>query len=534
MVTGKTRTGRRGTKSFMRCSTDDVFDLRGVEVAAVEPAADDDTRDEHVDLAMPVEEGNDLPMARGKSNIKGLFLIGIGLLFGGAVSLSSDSLEVSTREEENAMGSSQQPSVNGIPSPFPSTPLLRSPFSPPPTPPPPKTPPLPPPPPVPPAPPPYPPPPPPSLLPVSRIQLKQGDALICLEPSKDWSAHTFTDSGLTWKSCSSSPWQRFNCEGDFSVSGDMRLRESEDNENHVFLCRWANKPDMCLDMWVQEQALLLFPCTYAVNQFFYVDKSSRWRSHADNTMCVSGDMFNGGWKHGFARAQPCSSLVGDGFPHFMDWLPPFPPGLAPQPSPPANPPLPPIPLPPSMPPHPLTHRSSMSSAQCHSMLRDPTHLFRRMWAAEAWSRMDSGPSCWNIVRDNVLSQQRSETFFEETRKGVHCDSNWYEGSPNWELGDPNRHIPPYFTSDAFALLGFDESIDAFCRYRLEQMHLQFSTDPAKHAENCVRANLNILALYGDRVPYNICRNLEWMVCAAKGQLPGQGRDPVILFAKERE
>ena len=25
-----------------------------------------------------------------------------------------------------------------------------------------------------------------------------------------------------------------------------------------------------------------------------------------------------------------------------------------------------------------------------------------------------------------------------------------------------------------------------------------------------------------QVPYNLCRNLEWQVCAAKGKLPGQG------------
>ena len=36
----------------------------------------------------------------------------------------------------------------------------------------------------------------------------------------------------------------------------------------------------------------------------------------------------------------------------------------------------------------------------------------------------------------------------------------------------------------------------------------------------VRANLNILSLYRTRVLYNICRNLEWQVCAALGKLPG--------------
>lgn len=52
-----------------------------------------------------------------------------------------------------------------------------------------------------------------------------------------------------------------------------------------------------------------------------------------------------------------------------------------------------------------------------------------------------------------------------------------------------------------------------------------------HAE--MRSNLPMLrrgSLYGDRVPYNVCRNLEWQVCAAQGMLPGQG-GRVLKFAK---
>ena len=34
-----------------------------------------------------------------------------------------------------------------------------------------------------------------------------------------------------------------------------------------------------------------------------------------------------------------------------------------------------------------------------------------------------------------------------------------------------------------------------------------------HAVACVKSGFNILSLYGNRVPYNICRNLEWQVNA---------------------
>lgn len=141
------------------------------------------------------------------------------------------------------------------------------------------------------------------------------------------------------------------------------------------------------------------------------------------------------------------------------------------------------------------------------------------------------PACWEVKRDHFGKKaQLAEAYFDETRTGAHCDSNWYEGNPNWELGDPDVPLPPYFTAAAPAVLGFDETIDEYCAAGLKQMGEKASKDKAMHAENCVRANLNILALYGERLPYNLCRNLEWMVCAAKGILPGQGGNQ-ILFAK---
>ena len=56
---------------------------------------------------------------------------------------------------------------------------------------------------------------------------------------------------------------------------------------------------------------------------------------------------------------------------------------------------------------------------------------------------------------------------------------------------------------------------------------------SNHAEPCIRSNYNILSLYGNEIPYNICRNAEWQICGAKGTLPGQGtRVPgAIKFAK---
>ena len=68
---------------------------------------------------------------------------------------------------------------------------------------------------------------------------------------------------------------------------------------------------------------------------------------------------------------------------------------------------------------------------------------------------------------------------------------------------------PHFTGPAPALLGFDDSIDWFCRF-----------GGGDHAEACVQSNFNILSLYEPAV-YNTCANYEWQVCAARGRLPGQ-------------
>lgn len=121
------------------------------------------------------------------------------------------------------------------------------------------------------------------------------------------------------------------------------------------------------------------------------------------------------------------------------------------------------------------------------------------------------------IRDRPGKWQNVDTFFQSTHAGQYCRTNWYEG--NWGALGWENHIQ-HFKKDAPALLGFDEDIDWFC-----QRH-----DGCSHAECCVQTNNNILSLYGDRMPYNICRNLEWQVCAAKGMLPGQ-RTPTIRFAR---
>ena len=163
----------------------------------------------------------------------------------------------------------------------------------------------------------------------------------------------------------------------------------------------------------------------------------------------------------------------------------------------------------------------LTGAMCSAMLHDPTHLFRRMWAAEAWGKMQSGaPACWERERDASDMWLQDGVYFREAAEGVDCRSNWYEGNYG-KLGQPDS-LPTFGDQDADApaLLGFDEDIDGFC----------WQEGCESHAQCCIDKNLNILSLYGTRVPYNLCRNLEWMLCAANGRLPGQVY-PTLMFAR---
>jgi len=159
------------------------------------------------------------------------------------------------------------------------------------------------------------------------------------------------------------------------------------------------------------------------------------------------------------------------------------------------------------------------------MLRDSNGLFQKMFAAAPWKQRRPGESdCWEVKRDNQWEQQPAHDYFRMAIEGSACGTNWYEGNDG-DLG--KAEMPPGFSDDAPALLGFDESIDWYCNRapKNNAFHGYWG-----HAGNCVNANLNILSLYGDRVPYNICRNLEWQICSAKGLLPGQ-RTPTIVFSK---
>ena len=182
----------------------------------------------------------------------------------------------------------------------------------------------------------------------------------------------------------------------------------------------------------------------------------------------------------------------------------------------------------------------LTGARCDSMLRDNSHLFRAMWGAVPWTTQNT-QRCWEVTRDAGRSQQDPTVFMDGIRSGAHCTTtNWLLGNrpaAHNELPRPIEHLrdigrPTFvanYTAPAPALLGFDWSVHQHCS---SQLKAKLPYSDFEHAAACVAANRNILWLKeNSRVAYNLCRNLEWLSCAARGQLRGQRASPTLVFAR---
>jgi len=157
------------------------------------------------------------------------------------------------------------------------------------------------------------------------------------------------------------------------------------------------------------------------------------------------------------------------------------------------------------------------------MLQDRSHKFHQLWGKVAWDNRDDGDeACWDYDGD----------FFSNLLRPEQCDINWIEGA----LG--GEHDRPPFATDAPPLLGFDGKIWDYCSEKAGAGWWGGGDWNAELVQRCVDANLNILRIMfscaectGSRAGWNMCRNLQWVVCAVRGLLPGQGAALGIQFAK---
>ena len=146
--------------------------------------------------------------------------------------------------------------------------------------------------------------------------------------------------------------------------------------------------------------------------------------------------------------------------------------------------------------------NGLNAATCDAMLRDRRGKMYAMWAEQGWNRRQpNGPSCF---------ERGYQHFdFDAALHGRGCERNWLEGV----------HERPSYRRVAPALLGFDETIYAFCSAESRLDEGPYYGDNSALAERCVRASENVLRVMGG---WNMCVNLMWQTCAIKGLLHGQG------------
>ena len=216
-------------------------------------------------------------------------------------------------------------------------------------------------------------------------------------------------------------------------------------------------------------------------------------------------------------------------------MPPPPPPLSPLPPPP--PPWQPHPQPPSCPapPHPPSpshprverFEGRLRPQICEAMLLDPSRStgadkFFRMWAGQGWKYRGSGrgDNCWD------WQEGGADAWFESATSEASCDVNWSEGVDG-ELGKQGARLGSFLpagTTEAEALLGTDDGIFEFCSEvigRKNDLRPGNGRWDNELGSRCAQAGQNVLRVLAKRVPWNMCMNLKWIGCAARGRLPSQ-------------
>jgi len=145
-------------------------------------------------------------------------------------------------------------------------------------------------------------------------------------------------------------------------------------------------------------------------------------------------------------------------------------------------------------PRAVAQSGMLNSASCSAMMRNRNHKFYSLWAAQGWSNRHPGEAaCWDV--------NWADDWFDWVGGGRNCNQNWGN----------NLNAPTVF--------GFAESMTEYCNERGRGN----DGDPGGA---CTRAHFNILRI-GD---WNMCRNVEWMICVVQGKACwGGGGSGEIIF-----
>ena len=189
------------------------------------------------------------------------------------------------------------------------------------------------------------------------------------------------------------------------------------------------------------------------------------------------------------------------------------------------------------------------SAQYRDMLTSSSSKFYSMWGShstDAFLLTHPGDGvCWQWeVYPTVGRDPRvwMASIAEEDGEDSSCDAvNWFDGpsaGPHDGL-DPNvgsstnRTTATLFANSgtAPALLGLDVDIWRFCSHAIGKAWADLSLlhTEGELVRRCVQAKKHILVPTSWRLGWSMCHTFKWLMCAVKGQLPGQ-RGNEIHFA----
>jgi hypothetical protein len=197
--------------------------------------------------------------------------------------------------------------------------------------------------------------------------------------------------------------------------------------------------------------------------------------------------------------------------------------------------------------HHASNGHGLTGGWCEAALSNRSGKMWSLWGAVAWEKRPRD-GAQSVACFNEGTPWLSHLDFEAALRGDGCARNFMEGTHPW---------PTFPLASAPALLGFDETIFAYCSAALGQDE-GFSGDHYELARRCVASGSNVLRILGNiKPPWNMymhmrprltvhalsihripctlltaararygmryrCLNLQWQVCAIHGALHGQG------------
>mmetsp|Transcript_27979 Transcript_27979/g.46353 ORF Transcript_27979/g.46353 Transcript_27979/m.46353 type:complete len:384 (+) Transcript_27979:168-1319(+) len=170
--------------------------------------------------------------------------------------------------------------------------------------------------------------------------------------------------------------------------------------------------------------------------------------------------------------------------------------------------------------HEIPHEKNLVNTENNPLAVDAQKLWS-MFALQGWTRRGEGTEgCF-----------ATEKFWENLLEKETCDRNWYRGGYPDGMEENNKEwrADYYGNQNNPGVVGYEEDLGPFnCKEIKKKKGEAFMCDEIDFIDSAHQAGHNMLRL-DSRFGWNMCRNLEWVICAIRGLLPNQG-DGKIRFA----